>query len=163
MNTRDIIKSLDMSKPHVRQGDRATIYFLRSGKFVKIGRTRNLERRMDELLRSHDIPFRNDVELLGQFNGSCWDETRLHSAFEDLRFNGEWFRHGAPIRELIELVGKMPVAHPKRAAERTVQTNLKISPSAKLRLLQLSSAAGESMTRYIEKAIELRATTEVKA
>lgn len=44
--------------------------------------------------------------------------------------------------------------------ERTEQTNLKFTPAFKKRLLALAHKAGESLTEYIERAIEERAERE---
>lgn len=41
--------------------------------------------------------------------------------------------------------------------ERTEQTNLKFTPAFKKRLLALAHAANESLTEYIERAVEERA------
>ena len=41
-------------------------------------------------------------------------------------------------------------------SERTEQTNLKFTPAFKKRLIALSIAAGETLTEYIERAVDER-------
>lgn len=65
------------------------VYFLRSGPYVKIGKTTNLDERIKTL--RIQLPF--EVELVHAVE--CRDhhevESSFHEMFKDHRVNGEWF------------------------------------------------------------------------
>ena len=64
------------------------VYFFRSGPFVKIGTTRNLKHRLQNVQTSHPTP----LVLIGSVKGDKRLERELHRRFASLRVNGEWFR-----------------------------------------------------------------------
>jgi excisionase family DNA binding protein len=64
------------------------VYFFRSGPFVKIGTTRNIKSRLQNLQISHPTP----IALVGTIPGGVRVERELHRRFASLRVNGEWFR-----------------------------------------------------------------------
>jgi hypothetical protein len=67
----------------------SVVYFLKSGDFVKIGVTANLEQRM----RDHAISNPN-IELMFTIPFDERNEKALHELFKDRRHKGEWFRFG---------------------------------------------------------------------
>lgn len=70
------------------------IYFIRAGEFVKIGRTRDVRRRIETL----QIGNPHKLVLLGLVIG--WqNETEYHDRFCRSHFRGEWFRFTKDIQE----------------------------------------------------------------
>lgn len=65
------------------------IYFIRQGKYVKIGRTNNLDRRFRELKTGAP----KELRLVAAMEGESETESALHYMFRDLRVEGEWFRY----------------------------------------------------------------------
>lgn len=65
---------------HRMNKKRCLIYFIECGDFIKIGHTRRLEERI------------NEVTLLTTTRGSQTEERRLHALFADARHKGEWFK-----------------------------------------------------------------------
>lgn len=65
------------------------VYVLRSDRYYKIGRTRNVESRIGTI--SLQMPF--PVELIKVFNtdDSIWLEKLFHVFLNKTRMNGEWF------------------------------------------------------------------------
>jgi hypothetical protein len=64
------------------------LYFVRVGRFLKIGRTTNLESRM-RMIRCHAS---TPPELVGTIRGGGWQERDWHRQFRHLQSNREWFR-----------------------------------------------------------------------
>lgn len=108
------------------------IYFVRSGnKFVKIGTTDNLSRRLHELQTGSPLP----LKLMATLNGSFSTEASLHSLFSKYRYNREWFKLSDEIKWFI----------------RTIQINPNMSniksiymESQKLRLLEKANRLGKN-------------------
>ena len=71
-------------------GDTAgeVVYFVRAGEAVKIGRTKNLARRLRALATGSAAP----LELLAAVPGGRELEARLHRQWRHLHLRGEWFR-----------------------------------------------------------------------
>ena len=72
---------------------RECVYLFRMGNAYKIGRTRDLEKRMSEL-DTPKLPY--EIELvyviyLNDFETGAAIEARLHQRFRDKRLRGEWF------------------------------------------------------------------------
>ncbi len=81
-------------KPTPTEG---TVYFLRSGGYIKIGWTSDLQRRMRA--------YPPDSELLASRPGTRKDEAALHKKFAHLRSHGrEWFPLAPQIRDHIKTV-----------------------------------------------------------
>jgi hypothetical protein len=74
------------------------IYFVRSGNFLKIGWTSNLEQRMESFETCNP-----DVELLAAIGGTLKEESDLHQKFDSLRYkaNREWFRYEGALKEFV--------------------------------------------------------------
>lgn len=69
--------------------DKPCVYFLAFDRFVKIGWTRDVSRRLGEL----NI-FPGPIRLLYAHQGTLSDERKYHCAkFKSLRVHNEWFRH----------------------------------------------------------------------
>lgn len=66
------------------------IYFLRSGDLIKIGSTKDFDKRFPVLCR--DLPCPEDTELLGEMTGNRDGEQILHSWFRRYHAFQEWFR-----------------------------------------------------------------------
>src|SRR5437764_15150765 len=77
------------------------VYFFRAGDAVKIGTTRNLERRR----RSLATGSAEELQLLGSLPGGADLEQRLHERFERFHVRGEWFQADeeplAAVRDLL--------------------------------------------------------------
>jgi hypothetical protein len=84
------------------------VYFVRAVDKVKIGFTRDVERRISELQTASPV----DLELLGTLPGSALTERRLHKRFSAHRVNREWFRYEPPIIGFIERECRKPTSEP---------------------------------------------------
>jgi T5orf172 domain len=89
---REILKE-DLKKP----GSGASVYFLRSGRFVKIGYSTN----PNERFRQHSVS-NPDLETLAIIPGTRSTERELHNKFEHLRHNREWFHLTEDLRAAIQ-------------------------------------------------------------
>jgi len=93
------------------------VYFVRSGKLIKIGFTTDLEGRVSRLQTGS--PY--DLQLLGTIDGTRRDEQALHRRFANLNVRGEWFRGHASLMAYITNATKVPepveVAEPAEPAE----------------------------------------------
>lgn len=77
---------------------RGHVYFIRTGKFIKIGySTRPLDR-----LRALQTSNAGTLEILGTRRASREFETELNTHFKRLRVRGEWFRAGKTLLRYIE-------------------------------------------------------------
>lgn len=74
------------------------IYFMRSGRRVKIGYAEDPYRRLKELQTGSA----HKLELLGYIPGSYEQETILHRHFEPYHMRAEWFRLSKEIKLFIE-------------------------------------------------------------
>jgi hypothetical protein len=75
------------------EGAMGFVYFVRGGDFVKIGWSKNPDRRAEQLRTG--CPFKTTV--IGRLAGTKDDEAALHRAFDWLRTKGEWFRASRPL------------------------------------------------------------------
>ena len=89
-------------------GSNSRVYFVQNpaNSAVKIGRTRNLEKRLATLRTA--IP---DLLYIGSFPGDARAEADLHASFADDRIAGEWFR---PTMGLAQLIAAL--VRPERAS-----------------------------------------------
>lgn len=91
-----IIERLLQHKPrNVRSG---TIYFVRTGDFVKIGFAKDLPRRMTALRIGCPHP----LELILAIKGHIGVESEMHIRFEQYWHRGEWFRYEGELRSFVE-------------------------------------------------------------
>jgi hypothetical protein len=78
------------------------VYFIRSGDYIKIGCTTNIDARLDQFRTSNPI-----IELLALIRGGREEEHKLHQRFEELRLkaNREWFRYDDELKDFVENMG----------------------------------------------------------
>jgi hypothetical protein len=91
-----------------RKGD---LYFVRVGRFLKIGRTRNMTSRM-RMIRCH-AP--TPPELVGVIKGAGSQEELWHSRFAHLRSNREWFKITLELKVAVDAA--LIAASPKPSQE----------------------------------------------
>lgn len=77
---------------------RDSLYFLRSGDRVKIGRAKDPEYRL-MVLRSH-IPY--ETEILAILPGAGNLEKRIHKLLQPYKIKGEWFEYNEEIQNLLD-------------------------------------------------------------
>jgi hypothetical protein len=77
--------------------ERAGIYFVHGGDYIKIGKADNVRKRLRGLQTAHSEPLR----LLAVAPGSEDEERGYHARFSQLRVRGEWFK---PADDLLEEV-----------------------------------------------------------
>lgn len=73
------------------------VYFIKSGRFVKIGFSHDPWRRLYSLKSSNPHP----MELLGAIEGTRFEESRLHKHFRHQQHHGEWFRLRGDLKAFI--------------------------------------------------------------
>jgi hypothetical protein len=74
------------------------IYFIEGAGWIKIGRTRDVTTRLRELQTGSAM----HLTPLAVVHGDAGLEQRLHSHFAILRYRGEWFRHIAPLSDVLD-------------------------------------------------------------
>lgn len=81
---------------------RWTCYFVQCAAtgLIKIGGTKNLDRRMAALRSGSPTP----LALLGTVAHVDWPEAVLHRRFADAREHGEWFR---PVEPLLQFIAEV--------------------------------------------------------
>jgi hypothetical protein len=82
-----------------------TVYFVQSGRRIKIGFTENLAARLGALKTSSSYP----LKLLGAVRGGFDLERAIHKRLANYRTSGEWFRSSA---EVLEVVRHTLQSHP---------------------------------------------------
>ena len=84
------------------------VYFIRSGGYVKIGRSLYPERRLAHLKKEKgqtvipDYVNMEVAELVATFPGGRRVESKMHLRFSKYRVAGEWFRWSREVREFVE-------------------------------------------------------------
>lgn len=132
------------------------VYFIRTGKFVKIGYTANAEsgkRRLEQIQSANPLP----VNMVMLLDGSHERESDLHARFIHLHKQGEWFHYEDELREFIELHGESPDTRiinqtEKRESGRQLREQRK---ELGLTIQQVADAVG--VTRAYISQVELRA------
>lgn len=69
-------------------GALAEVYFIQTGKFIKIGFSHGVYLRLGNLQNATPYP----LELLSTINGDEREERRIHALFPHLHHRGEWYR-----------------------------------------------------------------------
>lgn len=72
------------------------IYYMALGDLVKVGTSRNLAGRLNDL---------NPQSILAVERGGPREEKQRHALFDGLRVHGEWFRYEDPLMSYIHAVG----------------------------------------------------------
>lgn len=76
------------------------VYFLQSGKYVKIGRADDVPARVAQLQTGNPHP----LVLLGHYSGPDELESYFHEAFRGEHHSGEWFHLTATLRKVLVLI-----------------------------------------------------------
>lgn len=86
----------------IEPGQPEKVYFLRSGARgpIKIGKARDVQRRVDEIKAGN--PY--ELRVLAVMPGGRAEERELHERFAHLRLRGEWFRPAAELRDFVKQV-----------------------------------------------------------
>lgn len=92
-------RTASLAQGTYEQERKGTIYFIRIGDLVKIGKTLDLVRR----LSTFSYP---NLELLATEPGYTLREVQLHNRFVGCRHRGEWF-HASP--ELLNYIASLPM------------------------------------------------------
>ena len=99
---------LDVLDEYSRSAEQ--IYFIRSNRYVKIGRSLRPEQRLNQLKKDKGqtvIPDGVDMEaaeIVAQFPGGRRSESAMHFRFAKHRVAGEWFVWSKDLREFVESV-----------------------------------------------------------
>lgn len=82
------------------------VYFIRVGHYIKVGYSRDPQRRMENLFSSStrysrpcDLSVHAKRELLGTIPGDKSDERRVHMALWNFAVGCEWFVDEPPVRD----------------------------------------------------------------
>lgn len=73
------------------------LYFVRVGRFLKIGKTRDITERF-RIISCH-APTK--PELVGVLHGQGWQEKAWHRAFRKIQSHPEWFKICRPLKETV--------------------------------------------------------------
>lgn len=94
-----------------------SVYFIKVGRYLKVGYSANPERRCANLWQSTtrysrpwDLSLAEPRELLLAIAGGKSDESRCHDALDDFRSNGEWFIDEPEVRDFMRCVGALIAA-----------------------------------------------------
>jgi hypothetical protein len=80
------------------QADESVVYIFRYGKTIKIGRSKQVEKRLNVLRMQSG----RNITLVAVFPGSHREEASLHQLFKDYRVQGEWFRNEGKLKEFLK-------------------------------------------------------------
>lgn len=87
-------------RPRYDYADKPSVYFVMSGRHIKIGWTAKPSRRLKEL----QIGSPDRLKVLAIVEGSQDDERRLHTQFRDLNIGGEWHLATAELKASIQRI-----------------------------------------------------------
>lgn len=109
----DIENWLD-SRPITINDSTSYVYFIQSGEYIKIGKSRHPQRRYGQLIKEDDTTKRPkdvdllDAKLLGVFIGGLVEEGMLHKKLESYRISGtEWFKATEQVLDVISICVKL--------------------------------------------------------
>lgn len=83
-----------------RNGQSTQVYFIKHGKRIKIGVSRNPRERLKDIAIHLDKP----PKLLGSIEGSYQLEKHIHAVLSNFRIGGEWFLDCADVRDVMNKV-----------------------------------------------------------
>jgi hypothetical protein len=118
------------------------IYFVRCGKFVKIGRASEPMQRAENL----QIGNPHKVQLLGVLDGDHIEEKGLHKLFSAFHHRAEWFRWSEEIERFVAEKCTVPF----RVKPRRYQITVKTTPEPATRRRALSSDIGITISELIQ-------------
>jgi DNA-binding XRE family transcriptional regulator len=75
------------------------IYFIQHTDFIKIGYTKEIHKRLNQLQVSCPVK----LKILGLIQGTCDDEAKYHNMFNHIHSHGEWFSAN---QDLIDFIDK---------------------------------------------------------
>jgi hypothetical protein len=78
------------------------LYFIRSGNYVKIGRSKDPNKRIKQLSTGNPNKL---IMLHIEIDKGCLEKV-LHSKFNQYHYNKEWYRYNSDIRKFIEYLKK---------------------------------------------------------
>ena len=87
----------DLPDLHAVDPSEGGIYFIRAGQYVKIGRAKDVSRRVVRLQVGNHLK----LHLMLVVAGDATTERALHAHFGHLRKGGEWFRYTGELRRMI--------------------------------------------------------------
>jgi hypothetical protein len=92
--------------------DSALVYFIQAGRRVKIGQSRNPDRRLSSIRGGYSTKKpqgldTSNARLLALEPGGLMRERELHVQFAHLRVEGEWFDKGPELKTYIEGLGQL--------------------------------------------------------
>lgn len=90
----------------------AAVYFIQSGDFIKIGYSKQPERRVAQIRRGGkakrpSVGLLEDPVLLAYYPGTKADERALHQRFAEVHDQGEWFNRSPELDALIDKAARM--------------------------------------------------------
>ena len=85
------------------------IYFIRQGKFIKIGYSVNPNERIKDLQTGSPVKLHLQATMEGCFK----TEKGLHKLFEHLKSKGEWFRYTDEMKNFIRVAKQNPSSNIK--------------------------------------------------
>lgn len=146
------------------------VYFIEAAitpPLIKIGATRGLRHRLDNLRTTNAAP----LKLLGVELTEAVPETRerqLHARFARLRTHGEWFRAEARLRTYIQEHTKLPAALPPLYTPGAALPVARYTPQPLVTIEQLAHqlhVAARTIRRWVAvgrvPALRLSATSRV--
>ncbi len=74
-----------------------TLYFIRSGDYVKVGTSRFPSKRLEQLQTGNP----EDTYIIAEFPEQAFKEFPLHKYLSHLHIRGEWYRYTSEIDEII--------------------------------------------------------------
>lgn len=94
------------AKAQEARSKRSRVYFMRCGKYIKIGTSTNIHRRLASIQKSGGVlmPAGLDfpsTELVAAIHGDHRRERDLHAKFSHLHHTGEWFTEAPELTEYI--------------------------------------------------------------
>lgn len=108
------------------------VYFVRSGKAIKIGFTTDLDGRLSRLQTASSFP----LQLLGTVPGTPRDEQNLHARFANLQVRGEWFR-GHPSLMAYIREATAPPPEPEKEEDTAPEPKRPVSPETQAAISSL--------------------------
>lgn len=129
--------------------ERRFVYFLlgRRAKFVKIGCSDNVKRRVKQIARSN--PIGKVGRLLGCIEGDFSVEQRLHETFAQYHERGDWFRYCGSLRRMLDRITLLPVAD----AASVCAVQLHIDADLWHRVRVQAAIQGITMRAFIEASL----------
>lgn len=123
------------------------IYFIRSGKYVKIGYSKNPKKRLDELQTGNP----EKLKLIAVMQGNLQTEKSLHDLYSNKRIRGEWFRYIGDLKASIMSINNQesPEVTDIRSFQRAGE-HLRIRQARNKKLKRGDSNLAERIERHLQ-------------